>query len=284
MKAVVYRRYGGPEVLEYTTSRTRSFPRSARWCASGGRAQCGGPSRTARASMAILNDRSRSTRSTLMARPRQFDADTALDAAIGVFREHGFEGASAEMLVGAMGIGRQSLYDTFGDKWRLYRSAVRRYGLGECAAHFEALRSGVRAIDGIDAMLRRVVETADQPCLGVGSTCEFGGSRPDLAEVHAPLAKALGDAIAARVRDAQRDGDVASELTPEAAAEFLIANIAGIRVAGRGVAWPTAPLWPGSPTWRSGRCASPLFDQFWNIHSSKEQVDESGRYEGCRGP
>jgi TetR/AcrR family transcriptional repressor of nem operon len=171
-----------------------------------------------------------------MARPRQFDADTALDAAIGVFREHGFEGASAEMLVGAMGIGRQSLYDTFGDKWRLYRSAVRRYGLGECAAHFEALRSGVRAIDGIDAMLRRVVETADQPCLGVGSTCEFGGSRPDLAEVHAPLAKALGDAIAARVRDAQRDGDVASELTPEAAAEFLIANIAGIRVAGRGVA------------------------------------------------
>jgi AcrR family transcriptional regulator len=169
-----------------------------------------------------------------MARPREFDADAALDGAIGVFREHGFEGASAEMLVGAMGIGRQSLYDTFGDKWRLYRSAVRRYGLGECAAHFEALRSGVRAIDGIDAMLRRVVETADQPCLGVGSICEFGVSRPDLAEVHAPLAKALGDAIAARVRDAQRDGDVASELDPEAAAEFLISNIAGIRVAGRG--------------------------------------------------
>ena len=55
-----------------------------------------------------------------MARPREFDADAALDGAIGVFREHGFEGASAEMLVNAMGIGRQSLYDTFGDKWQLY--------------------------------------------------------------------------------------------------------------------------------------------------------------------
>ena len=181
-----------------------------------------------------LNDRSRSTRLTLMARPREFDADTALDGAIGVFREHGFEGASAEMLVNAMVIGRQSLYDTFGDKWQLYRSAVRRYGMGECSAHFEALRSGVRAIDGIDAMLRRVVETANQPCLGVGSICEFGVSRPDLAEVHAPLAKTLRDAIAARVRDAQRDGDVASNLEPGAASEFLIANIAGIRVAGRG--------------------------------------------------
>jgi len=169
-----------------------------------------------------------------MARPREFDVDAALDGAIGVFREHGFEGASAEMLVGAMGIGRQSLYDTFGDKWRLYRAAVRRYGMGECAAHFEALRSGVRAIDGLEAMLRRVVDTAPQPCLGVGSICEFGVSRPDLAEVNAPLARTLRDAIAARVREAQRDGDVAADLDPEAASEFLIASIAGVRLAGRG--------------------------------------------------
>jgi len=169
-----------------------------------------------------------------MARPREFDTDAALDAAIGVFREHGFEGASAQMLVNAMGIGRQSLYDTFGDKWRLYRSAVGRYGMGECAAHFEALRNGVRAIDGIRAMLRRVVETADQPCLGVGSICEFGHSRPDLAEVQAPLARTLRAAIADRVTAAQREGDASSDLDPDATAEFLIANIAGIRVAGRG--------------------------------------------------
>jgi AcrR family transcriptional regulator len=170
----------------------------------------------------------------LMARPREFDADAALDGAIGVFREHGFEGSSAQMLVDAMGIGRQSLYATFGDKWQLYRSAVRRYGMGECAAHFEALRSGVSAIDGIDAMLRRVVETADQPCLGTGSIYEFGASRPDLMEVSAPLARALRNVVAGRVRDAQREGDVATGLDPEAVAEFLIANIAGIRVAGRG--------------------------------------------------
>lgn len=169
-----------------------------------------------------------------MARPREFDADAALDGAIGVFREHGFEGASTQMLVDAMGIGRQSLYDTFGDKWRLYRAAVRRYGMGECAAHLEALRSGVRAISGIEAMLRRVARTADQPCLGVGSVCEFGVSRPDLVEVNAPLGMILREALAARVRDAQREGDVAASLDPDAAAQFLIANIAGIRVAGRG--------------------------------------------------
>jgi len=168
-----------------------------------------------------------------MARPREFDADVALESAIGVFRERGFGGASAEMLVKAMGIGRQSLYNTFGDKWRLYSSAVRRYGMSECAAHVEALRTGVRAIDGIEAMLRRVVDTAYRPCLGVGAICEFGLSRPDLSEIHAPLAKTLRDAISARVRDAQRDGDVAPDLDPEAASEFLMANITGIRVAAR---------------------------------------------------
>jgi AcrR family transcriptional regulator len=173
-----------------------------------------------------------------MARTREFDADAALDAAIDVFREHGFEGSSAQMLVDAMGIGRQSLYAAFGDKWKLYRSAVRRYGMGECAAHLDALRSGPRAIDGINAMLRRVVKTAGQPCLGVGSICEFGASRPDLTEVNDALGVGLRAAVAGRIRDAQREGDVAVDIDPEATVEFLIANIAGIRVAGRGGAGP----------------------------------------------
>ena len=169
-----------------------------------------------------------------MARPREFDTDAALDGAIAVFREHGFEGSSAQMLVDAMGIGRQSLYAAFGDKWQLYCAAARRYGMAECAAHADALRSGTRAIDGIGAMLRRVVETAHQPCLGVSSIYEFGASRPDLEEINALLARSLRGAIAARVRDAQREGDVAAGLRSEAVAGFLIANIAGIRVAGRG--------------------------------------------------
>ena len=169
-----------------------------------------------------------------MARPREFDTDAALDGAIDVFSEHGFEGSSAQMLVDSMGIGRQSLYAAFGDKWQLYCAAVRRYGMGECAAHFAALRRGARGIDGIAAMLHRVVETADQPCLGVSSTYEFGASRPELEEIHTVLGKSLRGAIVVRVRDAQSEGDIALSLDAEAIAEFLTANIAGIRVAGRG--------------------------------------------------
>lgn len=137
------------------------------------------------------------------------------------------------MLVDAMGIGRQSLYVAFGDKWQLYRAAVRRYGRGECAAHLEALRSGANAIDGIEAMLWRVVETADRPCLGVGSICEFGTSSADLTEIHTALGVPLRAAIAGRVRDAQQEGDALIDLEPEIAADFLMASIAGLRLAGR---------------------------------------------------
>lgn len=169
-----------------------------------------------------------------MARPKTFDEEHALDAAIGVFREHGFDGTSADMLVQAMGIGRQSLYDTFGDKWRLYLAAVRRYADTEAEAHLAALRSGARAIDGIRAMVRRVVADARAPCLGVNSICEFGVSDSGLTAIHAAASRRLHTAVVERVKQAQAEGDVAAEVAPEAAAEFLKASFAGIRIAGRG--------------------------------------------------
>ncbi|WP_312165886.1 TetR/AcrR family transcriptional regulator [Phenylobacterium sp.] len=169
-----------------------------------------------------------------MARPKAFDADQALDAAIGVFREHGFEGTSAEMLVRAMGVGRQSLYDTFGDKWRLYCAAVRRYADRETSAHLAALRRGPRARDGLVAMVDRVVETASSPCLGVAAVCEFGRSRADLTEIHDAAGRVLHGAIAASVREAQAQGDIAADLDPQDVSAYLAASFAGLRLAARG--------------------------------------------------
>ncbi|ACB95113.1 TetR/AcrR family transcriptional regulator [Beijerinckia indica] len=173
-----------------------------------------------------------------MTRPKTFDVDAALDAAIGIFREHGFEGTSAQMLVDAMGIGRQSLYDTFGDKWQLYQQALRRYVITEVQAHRAALTSGLRAIDGIRAIVERVVREAAIPCLGVGSIAEFGCSRPELAEINAAANRALRTAMIERLRAAQAEGDIAEALDLDPVATFLIASFAGIRIAGRSGARP----------------------------------------------
>ncbi len=169
-----------------------------------------------------------------MARNKEFDKDKAVSAAIDVFREHGFEGTSTEMLVRAMKIGRQSLYDTFGDKWALYQSAVERYSSEETEAHVAMLRSKQRAVDGITAMIERVVERAQIACLGVNSICEFGQSRPELNALHHASDNRLRKAAAECIKQAQAESDVEKSLSAEAVAGFLIASIAGIRIAARG--------------------------------------------------
>ncbi len=168
-----------------------------------------------------------------MARPQAFDRDQVLDAAIAVFRQHGFEGSSATALVTAMGIGRQSLYNSFGDKWQLYRDAIHRYATTEIEAHLAALRGGVRAIDGIQRVLLRVVETAQDMCLGVSSICEFGTAHADLSDIHERFGTILNAALRERLRQAQAEGDVASDMNPDDAAAFLLSTIAGIRVSAR---------------------------------------------------
>ncbi|HWJ75416.1 MAG TPA: TetR/AcrR family transcriptional regulator [Kaistia sp.] len=169
-----------------------------------------------------------------MARPKEFEKAAALEAAIGVFREHGFAHTSASMLTDAMKIGRQSLYDTFGDKWQLYCAAVDQYGLDERAAHLAALETGPRAIDGVARMIERIVAEARRPCLGVGSTSEFGDGQADLNAIRDRHGRVLRDAIAARIRAARTAGDMPSDVDPEEAAGFLLASIAAVRLAARG--------------------------------------------------
>ena len=59
-----------------------------------------------------------------MARPREFDREDVLEEAIKVFADHGFGGTSTDVLLKAMGISRQSMYDTFGGKRQLYLEAL----------------------------------------------------------------------------------------------------------------------------------------------------------------
>jgi len=62
-----------------------------------------------------------------MARPKEFVEEQALQKALVTFQAKGFDGTSIQDLVEAMGINRQSLYDTFGDKENLYHMALERY-------------------------------------------------------------------------------------------------------------------------------------------------------------
>lgn len=168
-----------------------------------------------------------------MGRAKEFDVEKAVDAAVAVFREHGYEATSARMLVDAMGIGRQSIYDTFGDKWGLYRAALTQYSEIETRAHRDMLASSDRGIDAIRAMLDRVVSQASLGCLGIGSIVEFGCSRADLVEIRETFGRYLNEAVMEALKRAEAQGDVASGLGIEQLGTFLLSAIASMRIAAR---------------------------------------------------
>ncbi|HUO11312.1 MAG TPA: TetR/AcrR family transcriptional regulator, partial [Caulobacteraceae bacterium] len=88
-----------------------------------------------------------------MARPRRFDRADALQAATEVFWTHGYAGSSADTLVKAMGIARQSLYDTFGNKRALYLEALRAYSAGNVSALVQVLRAETSPLAAIRSVL-----------------------------------------------------------------------------------------------------------------------------------
>src|SRR5512135_699885 len=62
-----------------------------------------------------------------MSRQKEFDETEVLDHALELFRARGFKHTSFSDLTAELGVSRQSLYDTYGDKQNLYQAALKRY-------------------------------------------------------------------------------------------------------------------------------------------------------------
>jgi TetR/AcrR family transcriptional repressor of nem operon len=180
-----------------------------------------------------------------MARPKEFDRDTALQEAVNVFCNHGYEGTSTDDLLQAMRISRQSLYDTFGDKRQLYLEALQQYVANSIAEQIRALNSGTSVLAGLEAALLAFASksgTAEAPgCMGIGATCEFGVSDREVAALIGTADKALQSSLERRIREGQANGEISTEVSPQAGAQFIKATFVGIKVAGRGGA-PAATL------------------------------------------
>jgi hypothetical protein len=89
-------------------------------------------------------------------------------------------------------------------------------------------------MDGIRAMVDRVIAQAHLPCLGVGSLSEFGDTHADLADLRERLGTPLRQAVIRTIQTAQTQGDIDPDLDAAQTAAFLMANVAGIRLAARG--------------------------------------------------
>lgn len=173
-----------------------------------------------------------------MARSKEFDRDVALARAIDTFAQRGYDGTSTEDLLAAMNIRRQSLYDTFGDKWKLYLEALHRYCADSIGAQLVALEGAASGEAGVEALLMHAVAKAvDAPapaCLGVSAICEFGRGMPEVATLTDTMGRLLTNALERRMREAVASGAYDAALDVPAAGQFVLATLTGIKVAARG--------------------------------------------------
>src|SRR5260370_34979521 len=130
-----------------------------------------------------------------MARPKEFDLERALHRAISVFAQKGFAATSTDELMRAMEVGRQSMYDTFGDKRALFLKALEVYVSENVRAMNVGLRAPGSALAAIRSALVHFSERKDlsstDGCMGINAICEFGMRDEDVTRITLLAAHAL---------------------------------------------------------------------------------------------
>lgn len=164
-------------------------------------------------------------------RPRGFDTDAALDAAVEVFWRHGFDGAGLTELTEAMGIGRPSLYHAFGDKGRLFQMALERY-VDRNMAYVEDALARPTAYAVAEAFLTGnalAVTTPGSPpgCLSVQATVISEGDAFALLKRNRT---AIEQRLVTRFQRSVTDGDLAPHQQPEELAGYLITLTTGFAI------------------------------------------------------
>ncbi len=169
-------------------------------------------------------------------RPRAFDVEVALDRALEVFWQKGYEGTSLSDLTEAMRINRPSLYAAFGNKEALFRKVLDRYAEGPTGYMAQALQAPT-AREVARRFLRGVIDQltdkrTPRGCLLVQSALVCA----DAAEsVRAELAarRAEGErALRRRFERAKKEGDLPADASPADLASYLITVVHGMAVRG----------------------------------------------------
>jgi AcrR family transcriptional regulator len=171
-----------------------------------------------------------------MARPRTFDEDRAVDAAIRLFWTSGYEATSTQDLCAATGLGRSSIYNTFSSKRDLFDRALRRYMERSTEAQLEVIHSDLP----IRERVRRILWAAVDPdpkdpagCMVVNTLVELGPTDTEVTDLLDRDHLRKTEALTTAIRAAQAAGEVDPSHDASALADYVFVVLSGLRVAAR---------------------------------------------------
>ncbi|MDG9721285.1 MULTISPECIES: TetR/AcrR family transcriptional regulator [unclassified Streptomyces] len=174
-----------------------------------------------------------------MARTKEFDPDAALRAAIELFWRRGYEATSMSDLVEHLGIGRASIYATFGNKHELYLKALARYEEGNLPDLLEELSRPGPALPGVRSLVRRYAAeaTADdlrgRGCFVTNTAAELAPRDPAAARRVERNWDQLETVLHSALVRARAQGELPAGRDPLTLARMLLVLLQGLRVVGK---------------------------------------------------
>jgi AcrR family transcriptional regulator len=203
-------------------------------------------------------------------RPREFDTEKALDAALDLFWRHGYEGTSLAALAQAMGVNTPSLYAAFGNKESLFKAVLERY-LQRPASYLRIALAEPTARGVAEQALSGAIGMAVDPrhpdgCLLVHGALATSPTGETIRQELNRLRAAGEAAVRERFERAIAEGDLPASVNPAQLARYLMTVIWGlsVQVAGgasetqlREVAEMALRNWPTPPARGPGRPSRP---------------------------
>ncbi|MBA2401564.1 MAG: TetR/AcrR family transcriptional regulator [Bradyrhizobium sp.] len=173
-----------------------------------------------------------------MARPRAFDDDKALDAAMECFWRRGLEATSVRDLTMEMGINGPSLYNAYGDKRALFARVLARYAERWMRERIERMERDSSGKSAIRTFLHELIERSIKDehrrgCLIVNSALEISPHDNELREVIASYLCEIEMFFLRCLKRGQESGEIGSHIDPRDAARHFLGLVLGIRVAAR---------------------------------------------------
>jgi TetR/AcrR family transcriptional repressor of nem operon len=171
-------------------------------------------------------------------RPRSFDADIAVERAMGAFWSRGYGATALPDLLRATRLSRGSLYAAFGDKHGLFLRALDRYisdALTRIDLELDPNRSPIEGLrDYLAGYVDRVSgANGRRGCLLVATAMELGGRDPEVDRRIGGFFGTMESKLAVALSRAQVAGQLADGFDPATAARLLVCFVEGLRVVGK---------------------------------------------------
>jgi TetR/AcrR family transcriptional repressor of nem operon len=170
----------------------------------------------------------------MVGRPREFNEDQVLDAAMKAFWANGYEATSLADLVSVTGLHKGSLYQAFGDKHSLFVQTLNRYLQNIRQYKTQILQNADSPLGGIRAVLHGFIDMSEadadcpQGCMAVKSLVEMAPHDAEVQRIMEDHKHVMKTMFESRIIQAQADGDMDADKSPQNVATLIMIFMNGL--------------------------------------------------------